>query len=379
MSEVQASDEPQQRDVIERRIKKAQETYRLKTFSVKARSYWWRHQNQNSKDPRIQLYFFLEEPRTPAAKAFAAFMTLVITALLILMVVDSAEVEADANRQSSDELTWTFYAIDAVFGVELCLRYIAIAAPFDAKIRRRRRLGLLFWNVVDTLALTSFVIRTVRHSDLTDSSRRGPDVEWFEFFSSLRVGRALKALQRRPETGLIIQAIQQSGQALVICFCLLIAQIYFMGHLVYVSERAGRDASTASLPNLGSAVWFMCVTFTTVGYGECIRMAIGDSEGCRSCGWWVGLWVHGIRRCYLVRHAVQHPTASSRVTFSRRLLSGHDDGALLDGGGHGGGHGDDDNPYRRRREQLRAGVGGSNGERRHVPHPSDDARPGDAR
>eukprot|EP00966_Prymnesium_polylepis_P185624 4302813-Prymnesium_polylepis.1 len=191
----------------------AQTRYRLIGFSERASAQWWRHMNWNSPDPRIRIFFFVEEPQTAASIAFSSFITAVILVNLAFMVIDSSERGHRDDYKSSDAIRTTMIACDSIFCVELVLRYVAMCAPLDAQVAHRRRLRLVAWNIIDTLALSSFFYGI-------DGQNR-----WeLDLFSTLRVMRAIKGISRFPETSLLVQSIWKSARALNISFCILAAQ-----------------------------------------------------------------------------------------------------------------------------------------------------------
>jgi len=91
----------------------------------------------------------------------------------------------------------------------------------------------------------------------------------------LRVARALKALARFPEMGLILRAIAQSFRCLAVSACLTSACTFFFGSVIFFYERDDITNGNPAFPTLGYAVWFMAVTFTTVGYGDTTPVTVG--------------------------------------------------------------------------------------------------------
>ena len=119
------------------------------------------------------------------------------------------------------------------------------------------------------------------------------------------VARALKALSRFPETGLLVDAIYKSGHALLVGLAIIAAHIYFFAHLVFVAERGAVDASGAPTCAAHAAHATPRTPHTPrsprsplrcrhtrargerIARGQCTALLRNDNEPCSFvCAWW---------------------------------------------------------------------------------------------
>lgn len=88
--------------------------------------------------------------------------------------------------------------------------------------------------------------------------------------------RVVKIIRHYKDTEVLFKALQLSSRALMVPLVFLLVGVVFFGSAVYyfealeLGELIDNDhaSGTAAFPDLGTAIWFMIVTFSTVGYGD---------------------------------------------------------------------------------------------------------------
>jgi hypothetical protein len=114
-----------------------------------------------------------------------------------------------------------------------------------------------------------------------------------DLLSLLRVVRVLKVIRHHPDSKLLYDALRMSARPLLVPLTFLIvgellchrlhpaaaqrarssgrsppdAVSFFFGAAVYYFEKLETGA-TDKFPDIGTSIWFMLVTFSTVGYGD---------------------------------------------------------------------------------------------------------------
>jgi hypothetical protein len=83
-------------------------------------------------------------------------------------------------------------------------------------------------------------------------------------------------------------------------------------HLVEILAWAGLYVWNTALPDMGTAVYFSAVTYTTTGYGDVVlpprwRLdgAVEALTGILMCGWSTGFFVAVVNRVYLQPRVAQ--------------------------------------------------------------------------
>ena len=125
---------------------------------------------------------------------------------------------------------------------------------------------------IDFLSIAPFYLDLV----LTHAAGLELDDSILSVFQLLRILRLLKILRHYPDTAILVQAMAKSTQALIVPLIFLFLGAIFFGAAIFYFENielgdfdpdAG-TTNTEAFPDVGTGVWFMIVTFTTVGYGD---------------------------------------------------------------------------------------------------------------
>jgi hypothetical protein len=236
----------------------------LKHFSADARRYWWRKEVKHLRDVRIRLYKFFEEPTSKGATLTSSLVVLVIVAMLILMVLNTHFIEP------SDE-DYAFFVgmivCNAILSVEVTLRMIALSAPVSIIRSKHLLYEQLAWLTGDILATGAFWLQVVGRIGF------GVRLQSLDILGALRVFRVLHAVTSWPAAALMVRTLMASSKALLISFVILGVTAFFFGACLYYTEREMLVKEDMAFPEMTMAIWFMLVTFSTVGYGDVSPMS----------------------------------------------------------------------------------------------------------
>ena len=259
--------------------------YYLNHFGTDAKRYWWRGQARKSSDVRVRLYLFLEEPSSRAAVT----TSVVTTGFIILMqalhigsthlteeaaagVAGGAWRIADRHEQLDVALNSGMVVCNAIFSIEFVLRLVALTAPVRIIRTRRDLAGQIAWLTIDAVAIAAFWVQTaIRFIDVSDHAHSvslESAVRVLDLFGTLRAGRVFHALYRWPDGVLLFHTLYASGTAMIISFVALAVFAFFFGALVYYVELLSLPLDQMAFSDMSMAIWFMFVTFSTVGYGD---------------------------------------------------------------------------------------------------------------
>ena len=74
-----------------------------------------------------------------------------------------------------------------------------------------------------------------------------------------------QVMRQHPDSEILWKALRISARPLLVPITFLFLGAIFFGNLVYYFEKIAADEGQANFPDVGTAVWFMLVTFSTVG------------------------------------------------------------------------------------------------------------------
>jgi len=166
--------------------------------------------------------------------------------------------DAAFNESSSCErnVYYVYCFLSVVFSVELFLRTIS-------KRSLRELCSFLWW--VDLIAIMPFYLNL-----LLLAVGLPENWEAQALASCFRMLRLFKLFRLNSDTATLTRALSLSWRPLSIPLMLLFLGSILLGSIIYAVEQAelGRELADTTFPDVGTGVWFMIVTFSTVGYGD---------------------------------------------------------------------------------------------------------------
>ncbi len=184
------------------------------------------------------------EADTPSGKAFDALLMLAIALSVLAVVLESDPLLRQHWAGTFLRLEWGFTLL---FSLEYLLRLLIVAEP--------RRYAASFFGIVDLLAiLPSYLGLLIGGGQLFLVVR---------VLRLLRVFRVLKLGAYLQEAELLWSALIAARRKITVFLLAMVTLVILIGAFMYVIE-AGNDGF-GSIP---VAIYWACVTITTVGYGD---------------------------------------------------------------------------------------------------------------
>ncbi len=184
------------------------------------------------------------EADTPSGKAFDALLMLAIALSVLAVVLESDPLLRQHWAGTFLRMEWGFTLL---FSLEYLLRLLVVAEP--------RRYASSFFGIVDLLAiLPSYLGLLIGGGQLFLVVR---------VLRLLRVFRVLKLGAYLQEAELLWSALIASRRKITVFLLAMVTLVILIGAFMYVIE-AGNDGF-GSIP---VAIYWACVTITTVGYGD---------------------------------------------------------------------------------------------------------------
>ncbi len=184
------------------------------------------------------------EADTPSGKAFDALLMLAIALSVLAVVLESDPLLRQHWAGTFLGLEWGFTLL---FSLEYLLRLLVVAEP--------RRYATSFFGIVDLLAiLPSYLGLLIGGGQLFLVVR---------VLRLLRVFRVLKLGAYLQEAELLWSALIAARRKITVFLLAMVTLVILIGAFMYVIE-AGNDGF-GSIP---VAIYWACVTITTVGYGD---------------------------------------------------------------------------------------------------------------
>ena len=231
--------------------------YFLQHYRPEAKLHWLRGVAVQSRDPRMHLYVFFELQGTLHARLCTIFVSCTIIVMLLLMVYAT---HVDDGSDAAHAIENIMIACNGIFTAELLLRLVALTSPLSGLRSVKTMLLQAMSITIDSIAVLSFWLQLA----VPDTPR------WLDIFGALRVFRLINVLANTSEGGLIISTVATSVHGLSMSFSLLVVFAFFFGAVLYYVERLslGSASGLNDFSEMSMGIWFILVTFTTVGYGD---------------------------------------------------------------------------------------------------------------
>ena len=241
-------------------------------YNEAAQHYAWKKwaTTQQRYSWRLRIRLILEEPDTSrAAKAFAWISAVAIVAQVILIMLETGSFGAPEEGVAERRYERADLVLSVLFTIELVMR--------TATTPCNKLWQSVFW-WIDVVGVLPFYFELAL--SLLDTSGEYAAVEDIRgLLRLLRVVRVLKVIRHHPDSRLLSHALYVSARPLVVPFTFLLIGAVFFGSFVFYFERLemryrfgadenGTAYDEGNFPDIGNGIWFMLVTFSTVGYGD---------------------------------------------------------------------------------------------------------------
>lgn len=232
---------------------------------------------------RLRLQVFLEDPHSSrAAYAFSRVLSLAILAQVCYVVVASGSFDLAPSESFTVECVFSGF-----FTIELVLRTISFSMPPYRFILHTRY--LFYW--IDVVALLPFYVDLfwrIAAGTLSEGAQPVDDPVYANALGlakSLRILRLVKITARNPDMSIVWRVLYLSWRAMLVPLTSMMVSALFLATIIYYVERLELKGYSASsdcdpvlgypadercpaFPDIGAAIWFMIVTYTSVGYGD---------------------------------------------------------------------------------------------------------------
>lgn len=210
------------------------------------------------KSLKASLFYLLEAlPR----KSYAQYS--VDTFLVVLILANVLAVILSSVESLSEQYGGFFYAFEvfsvAVFTLELLARLWVYKLTLDTTSNNSY---WQFWKnpfiIIDVIAIAPFYLSFLIVVDL-------------RLLRLLRLFRVFKISPYFQSLRLLGSVIRQEFRPMISAFAVILIMMLFAAAGIYLLEREGQPDAFGDLP---SALWWVVVTLSTVGYGDVIPLTV---------------------------------------------------------------------------------------------------------
>ena len=203
---------------------------------------------------KTKLYHLLEETqrKTHVQRTFDTFLVVLILGNVLAVILESVQ---GVRLQYGTAFQLFEYFSVSVFTLELMLRFwVSDLAPNDSGQRSKKQFWRSPCNLMDMLAVLPFYLSFLINVDLR----------------LLRLFRLIRVFRISPyfrSLSLLASVLKQEYRPMLSALSVILVLMLLAGGGIYLLEREGQPETFGDIP---SALWWVVVTLSTVGYGDAI-------------------------------------------------------------------------------------------------------------